>query len=211
MKGLLLKDFYMLTQSSRYYLMLICVFAVCSSFSGNSAFLLFVLFFIGSVISFNLISYDEKSRWNSFSGAFPYTRAELVSVKYIMTIFCIGINIFINMIIHGGMLLMTGTNDWSSYFGLLLVLFPAGFIAPSILLPATFRFGVEKGRLVYYVIFIIVGGCLGGLTALNQEIPLSLDNGTFSVAEITISLISGILIFAISWIISIRIYQNKEL
>lgn len=211
MKGLLLKDFYMLIQSSKYYLFIICIFAVCSSFSGNSAFLLFCLFFIGSVISFNLISFDEKSRWSSYCGAFPYTRSELVSVKYIMTIFCIATAIVINILLHGIGILFTGNGDWSNYLGLLFCLFPVGVVAPSILLPATFKFGVEKGRLVNYIIFVVVGGCLGGLTALNAKVDYDLTTFTFSTKEIFISLGIGIVIFAVSWLASIRIYKNKEL
>lgn len=211
MKGLLLKDFYILTQSSRYYLLLICIFATCSTFSDNSAFLLFALFFIGSVISFNLISYDEKSRWSSFSGAFPYKRSELVSVKYIMTVFCILINLLINLLIHEATVLMTGSHDWNTYLGVLLILFPVGFIAPSILLPATFKFGVEKGRLVYYIIFLIVGGCIGGLTAIRTDINYSMDKFVIRPKELLISFGISLFMFAVSWMISVNIYKNKEL
>lgn len=211
MKGLLLKDFYILTQSARYYLLLICIFATCSSFSENSDFLLFALFFIGSVVSFNLISYDEKSRWSSFAGAFPYTRSQLVSVKYIMTIFCIGINLLINLLVHEAVVLMTRNHDWSSYLGVLFILFPVGFLAPSILLPATFQFGAEKGRLVYYIIFIIAGGCIGGLTAFQAKQNYPMEQFVFSPKEILISFTLGFFIFAISWIISIYIYKHKDL
>ena len=86
-----------------------------------------------------------------------------------------------------------------------------GVVAPSILLPATFKFGVEKGRLVYYIIFVVVGGCLGGLTALNAKVDYDLTTFTFSTKEIFISLGIGIVIFAVSWLASIRIYKNKEL
>lgn len=211
MKGLLLKDFYMLMQTSRYYLFIICAFAIGASFSGNMAFLLFCLFFIGSVMSFNLISYDEKSRWSSFSGAFPYTRMELVSTKYIMTIFCIAINILVNILIHGLGIMITGKNDWQNYLSLLFFLFPVGFIAPSLLLPATFKFGVEKGRLVYYALLILISGCIGALTTLNTKIDYEILSITFTLKGICITMGIGAFLFVISWMISIHIYKNKEL
>ena len=83
MKGLILKDFYMAMKYCRVYLAITIIFAIASIY-GNSTFFLFYPVLMAGIIPVNLISYDEKSKWNVYVGAFPYTRREFVSVKYIV-------------------------------------------------------------------------------------------------------------------------------
>ena len=85
MKGLLLKDFYMARKYCRAYVVIAVVFSLLAVW-GNTSFLLAYPVLLASVIPVNLISYDEKSKWSSFSGVFPYSKQQLVSVKYLMAL-----------------------------------------------------------------------------------------------------------------------------
>ncbi len=89
MKGLLLKDFYQLTKYCRAYLAVALVFAAAAAVNNNMFFLVYPMIMV-SVIPINLISYDEKSKWNLYAGALPYSRRQLVSVKYViaLVVFC---------------------------------------------------------------------------------------------------------------------------
>ena len=87
MKGLLLKDCYMIKKYCRAYLLLTVIFTVVSFFGEDNLFLIFYPCFLCGVIPVNLIAYDESSRWTQYSEALPYTRALIVSSKYLIGIF----------------------------------------------------------------------------------------------------------------------------
>ena len=66
-------------------MLLIFIFAAGAVFSDN-LFLLFYPIMMAGVVPISLISYDEKSKWNVYAGVFPYSKEELVSVKYIIAL-----------------------------------------------------------------------------------------------------------------------------
>jgi hypothetical protein len=39
--------------------------------------------FDGRMLPVTLLSYDEKEKWHIYSGTFPYSRAQIVSSKYV--------------------------------------------------------------------------------------------------------------------------------
>ena len=79
MKGLLLKDFYMLIYYGKVFLLLMLVFLVAgTAIEQNTVFLFFPCLFAG-ILPMTLQAYDERSGWCHFSGTLPYTRAQLVS------------------------------------------------------------------------------------------------------------------------------------
>ena len=62
MKGLLLKESYMINKYCRMYLVLVCIFGAVFVISGNE-FMMFYPVVLTGIISMSLISYDERSKW----------------------------------------------------------------------------------------------------------------------------------------------------
>ena len=91
-----------------------------------------------------------------------------------------------------------------SYVLNLSLLIVIGLLTPTVLLPLTFRFGVEKGRLFYY--FIIGSFCALSVTAAN----ISELAGKVSAVPVFVLPIAVIILFILSWLLSIRIYERKE-
>ena len=166
MKGLLLKDFYMAVKYCRAYVVIAVVFSLLS-IRGNTSFLLAYPVLLAGVIPVNLISYDEKSRWNSYSGVFPYSRKQLVSVKYLIALIALAFAIVLVLIGQTAGMLLNNTFDGNFLLSLAALLPAMGILAPSLMLPAIFKFGAEKGRIVFYV--IIYGFCavFGALSAIG--------------------------------------------
>ena len=81
-----------------------------------------------------------------------------------------------------------------------------GLIAPAVMLPVTLRFGVEKGRLVYY--FFIGLFVAAGLVFSKRMLGVSAAIGSGGVAAM---LLGTLLIFAASWLLSRRLYEKREL
>ena len=84
MKGLLLKDWYMMKKYCRYYLFCTIGFIILSILSAGNMFFVFYPCMLCGMIPVNLIGYDERSRWMQYSGTMPYTKAQIVSGKYVI-------------------------------------------------------------------------------------------------------------------------------
>ena len=86
------------------------------------------------------------------------------------------------------------------------LLLPLGLLGPALLLPVVFWLGVEKGRLLYFVLVGLV--CAAGVF---------FTAGT-DVAAVTSRELPGlvvvpvcVLVFALSWGLSIVLYRRREL
>lgn len=144
MKGLLLKDFYMARKYCRAYVVIAVVFSLLAVW-GNTSFLLAYPVLLASVIPVNLISYDEKSKWSSFSGVFPYSKQQLVSVKYLMALIFLAFAIILVLVGQITRMLINNEFDVNALLSLVALLPAMGLFAPSLMLPAIFKFGAEKG------------------------------------------------------------------
>ncbi len=95
MKGLLVKDLYMSKTYCRVYLLIAAAFLALYAFSSvngheNLFFLLYPTVLAG-MVPINLIAYESQCKWEQFAGTLPYTRAQLVSAKYLIGLMFFGI------------------------------------------------------------------------------------------------------------------------
>ena len=201
MKGLILKDLYMVKSYLRVFLILIVAFTLLSAFSAENAFFLFYPVILAGTIPFSLLAYDERSKWNQYCDALPVSRKTAVSARYIIScIFFLPVFLLIALLQR-----ISPAFQPETYVFNLSLLVVMGLLTPTILLPLTFRFGVEKGRLFYY--FIIGAFC--ALSAAAADISQLFSN--FSSTPFFLLPVVTVALFALSWLISIRIYQRKVL
>ena len=207
MKGLLLKDFYMAAKYCRTYILIGVVFIAVSFVSSENMFFVFYPCLLCGMVPVNLLAYDERSRWIEYSGTLPYTKAQIVSGKYL-----------IGLIVQGAMLLavgiaqavrmnLAGTFQAGEYALFMASIFAMSTISSSITLPFMFRWGVEKGRIAYYCMigFVCAAGYLGS-AFFTGSTQLAMGRGTL----MAIFFLAGIAIYAASWLASIAMYRKRE-
>ena len=122
MKGLLLKDLYMMKKYCKSSF-LIAIASIALSFVGDSN-LLFVFYpcIICGMIPGTLLAYDEKSKWPQYSETMPYTKGQMVSGKYL-----IGLGTQIAVLIVTGIaqaiqMRINHTFRWTEYIVLMMLL-----------------------------------------------------------------------------------------
>ena len=207
MKGLLLKDFYLSWRYCRAFLVIVAVFLAVSFTGDDNIFFLIYPIMIASVIPMTLVSYDEHDKWTAYSGTLPYTRAQLVSTKYLVGM-CFGSVAFlismaattVRMILGGGFVL----EQFAVVGTALLVL---GCLGPALILPYVFKYGAEKGRVAFYITVGVFSGVAAVLAGMGFQIQ-TVARGLWPLA-----VVAGvsILLYALSWWLSIRFYQKREL
>lgn len=222
MKGLLVKDIYMLLQQKNL-LMMILLLSVLLNFSMDNTFAVGYLTFVGSFFIISSISYDEYENGFSFLFTLPIRRDTYVRSKYIFAIlaclsfwlmgclitlaYCLVKNQFGRM--QGGMM------EACIYLPLILI-----FLA--VMLPILFKFGSEKGRIVMAVIFcscILVGYLVGSM--ITGQVGAYLESFMQMLDQLLVQprwrwILAGaigagmVMILGISYWVSIAVMRRKE-
>ena len=208
MKGLLLKDWYMMKKYCRAYLLIAVVFIAVSLFSNDNMFFVFYPCLLCGMIPVNLLGYDERSRWMQYSGTLPYTKTQIVSGKYL-----IGLLSQITILVATGVaqaakMLIAHNFELGDFAVLMLLMLIVSTLTSSICLPFVFKLGVEKGRTAYYVMIGFVCGA--------SVLASSILRGQL-VSEIQPNLILGLVavvgigIYILSWYLSIVFFKKREI
>ena len=208
MKGLLLKDFYMMLKYCRIYLIMVTIFIAVSFVNSESLLFVFYPCMFCGMIPVSLLSYDERSKWLQYSATMPYTKAQIVSGKYLIGLCVQTAVVIVTAIAQAVRMSLDGVFAWEEYLVLVLMLTAMALLTSSISLPFMFKLGVEKGIMAYYVMIGVV--CGGSVVAsklfeesVAQEISLN------AVLPVLCLLSAGI--YALSWYLSIVFFKKREL
>lgn len=208
MKALIYKDLLTLWKNLRMYLLMCVIFQLASLGGESFTFMRFYPLILVSSLPHTLIAYDERSGWEKYALCLPASRKQLVSSKYL-----------VGLLLQSGILLIAAVTNLflameDGYFdafgycfelGLNLAL---GVCVMCVALPATFKMGSEKGRLVNTISY----GVLAAVLVITVILGSSLGLPDFTLNEwgmIPVLLIPVIALPA-SWLLSIRWYENRE-
>ncbi|MGN0335764.1 MAG: ABC-2 transporter permease [Lachnospiraceae bacterium] len=205
MKGLLLKEFYTMYQYCRALLFIVCMFIVFAFVNTENIFFTLYPIIISSMVPMTLLSYDEKERWDKYSLSLPYTRAQLVSSKYLSglianlaIIILFGIALFLKNSFSAA-----GSSD--DILTTLQVMLTLCLFGPALVMPFVFKLGTDKGRLAYYFCIAILFAVGAVLTLDEPSLPdFVVRYGNSLILLLSIGIYIG------SWILSIRFYEKRE-
>ncbi len=208
MKGLLLKDWYMMKKYCRYYLFVSIGFIILSMMSSGNMFFVFYPCLLCGMIPVNLLGYDERSRWTEYFGTLPYTKTQIVSAKYLIGLFTQIAMLIVTGIAQALRMSINNTFQLKEYVVLMMLLLIIASITSSICLPFMFKWGVEKGRIAYYfMIGIVCAGSIISSSLLFKEMQTEIKlNGILPIICLV-----GIGIYALSWYLSIVFYKKREI
>lgn len=207
MKGLLLKDFYVTMKNCKMFFIVDAIFiamsfALSDSFNDSFIFLMYPVLMSG-VLAITLLSFDEKFKWTKYSGALPYSTAQIVSSKYI---FGFIIQVLTTLVVFLALVIRVNTfgdvalSEASVMLGRMVIV---SLVVPSVGLPFCFRFGTEKGRIFYFV--FIFGMGMGFFKFADKLEAL------FKIKYLFLIIISAeVAIYAASLAISIAVCKNRE-
>lgn len=199
MKGLLLKDWYLTLKYLRMLILISLLFAAMSVFSPENGFFRIYPAVMFAMIPVSLYSYDDREKWTVYAQAFPVSRAQYVTGKYLFGAICTAALVALLMVLY----LISGAEGFGGAVTLSLVL---GLGSASLMLPVLFRFGAEKGRIAY---LIFIGVICGGGAALSLAAP---PEGGAVMPTPSPALCAGmIVLYILSWRLSVALYQKREL
>lgn len=204
MKGLLLKDLYLLKKYCGMFFVVIFFFAGVSIFSDGNVFFLYYPCIFAGMLPMTLLSYDEMEKWDSYAETLPVSRAQMVSAKY--TIGLLG-NVFVVCLLLIAQFL-AGVSMLEDLLIGGLMLLSLGLLAPGILLPFVYKFGAQKGRIVYYIVIALLCVAGSGFFSMHEN---GVNFAALGEGGILLICLGGIAVYVLSWLMSVRFYQRRAL
>ena len=197
MKGLLRKDVYVLFQASRAQLLIVLLFLVISM-TMNNTLIAYMLALYAAMMPITVISLDERSRFDRFALALPWSRAQIVLSKYALSLAaaCLAALSYL-----AGVLTLGSAVNGGITIGTLL---------PALMLPFVFRFGVDKGRM-WIMLITIAFGVGAGLLSMDEGSAVSQLANRLTALPLWLLPLAGLTAFALSAFVSVQIYRRREL
>lgn len=215
MIGLMKKDFFNVASSLKVYLMIPLVFALLSYNNKSMDLLAFSTCFVGIFVVMSCFAYDDMAHFDAFALTLPISRRDLVISKFLIgNLFLLVIFVLANLLAFVLAMLFEGRFAGYSFMGFLEFTFIATMVVniiTAIVTTIMFKYGSEKGRVVFLVIFL-GGGLLGGLAGkflagMNIQALVQFLDQYLTILALPIS----ILIEGICICLSTRIMEKKEI
>lgn len=211
MKGLLAKEWCVIFKTGASTFILILIIAAFGILGDMYAMFAYVALFLG-IIPVNYMALDETSRWQQYALTMPYTRRMIVSAKYITMLMLAAaatavtaVGLFIGM-------RKDGVFSSEMYLIYLTAAFVIGILLPSVAFPFNFKFGTAKGRLIMVIACCSLAGFMGVWFNTYYDSSAAAHLTELSVfTAIPIVLLAAAVICAVSWLISLQIYEKRDL
>ncbi len=197
MKGLLMKDFFVITKQMKLYLLLIPVMAIMGGASLASIAIL-----LGAVLPMTAIAYDEQAKWNELAVMMPYSKKSIVLSKYVLGYLCMAgaaVLFVIAQLITAAILHRNPSeNLYMISFSIL-----SGLFLIAVNTPIMFKFGSQKGRFVF-IAFMGLAVAVGTIFRdVMPEISVSLVN-----LIPVLAFVAALILNVVSVFVSLRIKQS---
>ena len=196
MKGLLCKDACTLVRQVGTMLALVVLFG-CVQRGSMTA----VAIFYASLLPMTALAYDERCKWDTMAAGMPYSDLALVGSKYVLGAVCVAGAMVVSLLAQ----LAFGSfcaEDAATTLVIALLAFGLNVIE----LPVMFRFGVDKGRLVFLLL------TCGGVSAIlvgQEQFLAALDRIENPAAMLLVVAGAVAALTAVSLPLAVRMYRSR--
>lgn len=221
-KGLLKKDLYNLAsyKASLIIIVLFCGIAIVGTEAINWGSI--IICTIVGMIALSTFSYDEIAKSNKYILTLPTNRKEIVKEKFILAIGAtiLGgiLGLLLTIIVANVMNYIRSENMININYESLITTTIGGMFGISLIqtiqIPSIFKWGAEKGRIqMFILLFIIIVIAAGaGFLIMKSNLNINMEMLENFINQFGLVLLVALMIimYSISYVISYRIYKNKE-
>ncbi len=206
MKGLIIKDFYQMKSYLRVFLVVV-LFCVLAGISNQDAiFMTYYPAILMGVMPITMFAYDEKEKFLRLLSALPIKRRTYVTEKYLFGFLLVLFACIATGTVQGIKMMMAGGFVLIDFALIMTIPLAIGMVAPAIVLPLIFWLGTEKGRFVNIIVLVIALSFIKFFVDMGSDFQLIVD------AQQMVFLMMGaaILIYFLSWCVTVMIFEKKE-
>lgn len=208
MKGLLLKDFYVIKDTLIIQLVILFVICGAMSFVIDTSVLIVMSTVIFSLLSSTVIISDKTSKWDMFATTIPLSNKKVIRSKYILGVLLIVVGLILGLILVVSTTAILGDFDIESIFENTLIGVALSLSSSSVSIPLSILFDDKKQVLA--IIFSVVIPVIIFAFAIFVASKFSDLQGNMNSLLYTIFGI-GLIMFITSWAIAPRLLNNRDL
>ena len=169
MKGLVKYDLMQLAGTSKksFYLLYFVGLAAVGVMLGGGTIFSYMAVMIGCMTGVSFFSYESWYHWDSYCAVMPLSNRQIVVSRYISLLIVTGCGVLWGIVI-GVLALAAGKMDltWTQWLLSMVQTVLAALLYMEIEIPVMYRFGVERGRIVNVLRFLIR---FAGISALAEK------------------------------------------
>ena len=203
MKGLMLKDLYVISKQMKYILLMIILFTILLGYTFGAFALI-----LCAMLPITTIGYDERAKWDKYAATMPYSRTEIVLSKYLLGLGCMLCAVVIVLIGMLGYAIFANTAFSMESVIYIVSVLSIALIFMSLNLPIMFKWGVEKGRLIFIAGIAAFAAIIAATSAMeNTANSIEAFMNSYYYAFV----LAGIALLGASIPLSISFYKKREL
>lgn len=215
MKGLLKNNYYAMLPNTKVLLIVVSFLLVLNIGLKNQ--ILMISYVLLCMIGFPLNSVtslqkESVTKWNKYKLTMPVTRAAIVRSYYVSLLLCLSIGIvFAGVGIVPAIMLHGFPFDKNiDIFMLLVAGASSSLFMGAIFLPLFYSDGEERGEM-FLVISVLcgIGIVIGIIVCINILVPPPVTTMQLILSGIGM-LVSALIIFAVSYPLTVAVYHKKE-
>lgn len=217
MRGLLIKDYHLLTGRRNFFLMVIALGIIFIGVYENPAFPVGYMTILMTIFSMSTISYDEFENGMAFLMTLPVGRKCYVREKYVFSILCAGITAVLSTILT--IVIAAGRSAGIDYKEMVMIgicIIGVAVLIVSVMIPIEIKFGVERGRTAMGIIAGVSCLLAFAVSYFAEKLPTDVTAvaEVFTQAKPSILAIFCVLFLIIvvicSYLLSVRFMEKKE-
>lgn len=212
MKGLLLKDFMVLSKKvkpiNRIILMAVIAILLITLKSAGAISISILLPIYAASLPINLSVCDEQWKWDRYAIAMPITKRKIVESRYI---FCLSVLCSLTLaalVLNIGSYLVFHEFELAFHVGIALLGFGIGVIYLLLIIPAGYISGINGSSAIMLIIITLVVGIayLFRTFHLQIKLPAILNFGVICAGVILLVIALAV----ISVTVSVKTYSKKH-
>lgn len=208
MKGLLIKDFYVIRDSLFTLLVIFIAIGVGLAFLISPFVLITIAAITLSMQTVTTIQNDKSTQWDRFSATLPISRAQIVESKYLIYLLLSMTGVALGVIVCLiASLFRQGfdINELLIYFCFAMIV---SLLSGSISIPCAFILDEEKSIMGTVLSYIVTAGLFAGLIFLLKQ-SMDLKENIVTVCGITAAF--SVVVFALSWLLCPKRLSKRDL
>lgn len=208
MKGLLLKDYYMMRDSSFIMILIMAILGVVLAVLSSPWYLLVIATSSLSMAAVTTISNDKITQWDKFSSTLPVSRAQIISSKYYMYVFLAILGIVLGAIVSISVLVLKQSFDADSLIMYSCLAIIISLLPGSVNIPLSYLLEAEKSVVALILSYVVTASAFTGLRFLlsyfiNMEENMLLVYGIVAVFSV--------LAYLFSWLLCPKMISRKDM
>ncbi len=209
MTGLILKDFMVMKKTLFIYAVIGIIYGYMDLTQERHGVMFAMLLICSAMVPVSSISYDERCKWDKLANTTPISRSGIIIAKYMFALILTAISSVFIFCIY----LLDKEMTVIDNISLVVVMALIAMLYQAVLLPIIIKFGSEKGRMFMMIALflpIILGVAVvklvPGLTGMLERFVNRNEHMLPLIMTGTV-----LIVYALSMILSINIYKNKDL